>query len=126
MAVAWFTAAEEESVKVARSIDRGQNFQSPVDIEAGPNQGRVDVAILSDSCTLVSWMAIKRDNAELCLRSVDLLGNLGPIKVVAVLSKGRQTGFPRMAAVDSEAYIVWTDVSDQGPKVLAARVVTTR
>jgi len=111
VAVAWFTAANDEpSVRVAFSNDAGATFRAPTTIDDGNPLGRTDVVMLQDGSALVSWMERASDSAEVRVRRVSPDGRYGEASVVTTTSPGRDSGFPRMIR-DGRGRIVfaWTE-----------------
>lgn len=110
VALAWFTAANDSArVKLAFSEDGGARFSPPVRIDDGNPAGRVDVALLSDGSTLVSW--IERtggDTAAVRVRRVRPNGHAGAATTIATSSAARASGFPRMAVSGETAFFAWT------------------
>jgi hypothetical protein len=128
VAVAWFTAADDvPRVFLAYSEDGGASFGSPVRVDDGDPSGRVDVRLLADGTTLVSWL--ERDGEGSAALRVAPFGQDGPRGdpvSVAASSAERASGFPRMTVApwsDREVVVAWTDVSvADRPQVRVARV----
>ena len=110
VAVAWFTAAGgTHRVKLAFSGDAGASFASPIQIDEGETQGRVDVVLLPDRSALVCWLSGTPEGGEIKLRRVDANGALGPAAVIAKTDISRSSGFPRMARLGNEVHFAWTE-----------------
>ena len=124
VAVAWFTAANEQSrVRMARSHDGAQNFDDPIDVDIERPIGRIGVLLLPGGDTLVSWLADSgRGRAELRARRVARSGDRGADHVIATTSAGRISGFPQMLAYRDKVIFAWTDVSDESTRVRSALV----
>ncbi len=128
VAVAWFTGANDQPrVYLAYSGDGGASFGDPIRVDDGDPSGRVDVRMLMDGSTLVSWL--ERDaggSAALRIAPFDAGGRRGEPVSVAASSAERASGFPRMAIVPwspGEVVVAWTDVSvADRPQVRLARV----
>ncbi len=127
VAVAWFTAANDDSqLRMAWSSDDGATFDTPVDIDIDRPIGRVDIEILDDGSAVVSWLRTGENNqGEICVRQVAPSGQLGPVQVVVKTGAGRASGFPQMLRDGADLIIAWTDVAGETSQVLTARVDTT-
>lgn len=124
IAVAWFTAADNEPrVRYAVSGD-GNTFGPPVDIAAGDTLGRVDVVLLDNGSAVVSHLRDAGDgNAEVVLRRVARDGSPGEPLTAATTGAGRMSGFPQLARYDGDLVIAWTDTDAAGStRVRTARI----
>jgi hypothetical protein len=110
VAVAWFTGAGgTPHVKVAFSTDGGATFATPIQVDDGETQGRVDVLLLSDKSALVCWLAGTPEGGEIKVRRVESNGSLGPPAVIAKTDISRSSGFPRMTRLGDQVYFAWTE-----------------
>ena len=110
VAVAWFTAAQETPrVKVIFSIDAGESFGQPIQVDEGAPVGRVDVLMLSDGSALVSWLERTTKGGEVKVRLVKPDGSRGQAITVAESGVSRVSGFPQMARSGDEIVFAWTD-----------------
>ncbi|HEX5883453.1 MAG TPA: sialidase family protein [Pyrinomonadaceae bacterium] len=110
IAVAWFTGAGGQSqVKVAFSTDAGQTFGTPIQIEEGETQGRVDVVMLADNSALVCWLSGNAEGGAIKVRRVKADGSVGTPAVIAKTDISRSSGFPRMARLGNRVYVAWTE-----------------
>jgi hypothetical protein len=110
VAVAWFTAvAGTPHVKIAFSNDGGATFGSPIQVDDGETQGRVDVVLLPDKSALVCWLSGTVAAGEIKARRVAADGSLGPPAVIAKTDISRSSGFPRMARAGNEVHFAWTE-----------------
>lgn len=111
--VAWYTAAHDVPlVRLARSNDAGASFAAPIDVGTDEPLGRVDVVVLADSSSAVSWMSRSADGwASLNVRRVGAEGELGSIIQVARMAPNRPSGFPQMVRSEGRLVFAWTDVS---------------
>jgi hypothetical protein len=109
VAVAWFTAADDEPrVFVAFSDDGGDRFGAALRVDGGEPLGRVDLALAADGSALVSWLERVEGGAEVSLRRVDGQGVVGERFSVAGTDSGRPSGFPRLAGDGEEFHLAWT------------------
>ena len=108
--VGWFTGAGgTQRVKVAFSSDGGATFGTPIQVDEGETQGRVDVLLLPDKSALVCWLSGTAAGGEIRVRRVETNGSLGPSAVIAKTDISRSSGFPRMARLDNDVYFAWTE-----------------
>lgn len=110
--VAWYAAAAEPMVQLARSADAGDGFAASVVVDRGEAvQGRVDVA-LDAKQAWVAWLREDRQGQSLWLAryAPDLSRELSRTQVAKLQGRGRGTGFPKLAARDGEVFLVWTDI----------------
>lgn len=124
MAVAWFTAADDDSqLRMAWSSDDGRSFGNPIDVDVDRPIGRTDIELLDDGSAIVSWLRQGADGTgEICLRRVSASGQPGPVQVVATTGASRSAGFPQMLRHGSGLVIAWTDVSADSTQVHTARI----
>ena len=118
--VGWYTAANDTpTLKIARSIDAGDHFATPVEVDAGAAvQGRVDVAIGVDT----AWVLWIREDAagqtlQLARYTPDLSRQLQRIELARLQGRGRGTGFPQLALADGTVHVAWTDVVGGEPRL---------
>ena len=111
VAVAWFTAANEQPrVQVAFSGDGGLTFGKPVRVDDGKPQGRVDLVMLDAKTAVVTWLEQTNGGAEIRARLVRAAG-IEPSKKIAESSIARATGFPRIARAGRDVWFAWTGTS---------------
>lgn len=116
VAVAWFTAVNEQSrVKLAFSQDAGARFGEPLVIDDGAPVGRVDVLLLEDGSALVCWLEKLPAGGAVRLRRVWPNGKRGEAMTVAAAGTARSSGFPQMVRTGQTLVFAWT-----GIKVLTA------
>lgn len=125
VAVAWFTAADEDPrVLAAFSADAGDSFGTPVRVDDGRPVGRVDVVHLPGGDALVVWLEETADGAEVRVRRVSPDGATGEAFVLARTSAARASGFPQFVPLGGGGFLAaWTEVGEDGPSaVRLARV----
>ena len=106
LAVAWFTAAQDQPrVYAALSADGGATFGPPILVGDGSPIGRVDVIALRSGNAIVSWVEKISSGAEVRARIVRPDGSKAPAIVVAEKS----SGVPQMKISGDEVIIAWTD-----------------
>lgn len=129
VAVAWFTAPDNVArAKVAFSDDGGATFGEPIVVDDGNPAGRVDVMMLPDGSVVVTWVErTGGDGAEVRMRVVDAGAGAGESRSLTTTSSTRPSGFPRIASLGSETFVMaWTDVSGEEPRVRVERVEMAR
>jgi hypothetical protein len=121
LAVAWFTAARDQSrVYAALSADGGATFGPHILVEDGSPIGRVDTIALPSGNAFVSWAGRTPSGAEVRARIVRPDGSKAPAIIVAESS----SGVPQMKMSGDEVVIAWTD-SRNIRKVRIAIIRTT-
>lgn len=122
--VAWYTAAGDvPALKLARSVDAGDHFATPLTPDRGAQvQGRVDLALDAAG----AWLLWSREDdrgqsLQLARYTPDLGRELQRVEVARLQGRGRATGFAQLALGDDGAYVVWTDVVDGQPHLHGQR-----
>jgi hypothetical protein len=111
--VAWFTGARDTNrVQVARSVDGGATFGSPLRVDQGTPLGRVSLVLDAKGHPVVAWLE-QRTNAvaEVLVRRIHPDGTqltATETHVIAQTSGARPSGFPRLARVADTLYAAWT------------------
>jgi len=110
VAVAWYTAPHgEPRVNVAFSNNLGESFSSPIRIDSGSSEGRVDITWYNNSAVVVCWLEAQDGYSTLVFRTVSEDGILSPIQEVVTLAGGRGIGYPQMEYLGNELWFLWTD-----------------
>lgn len=113
LAVAWFTAVDEvPKVQVVFSENNGATFGIPIRIDNGFALGRVDVAMISDTEALVSWMETEGDTTLIKLMKVSSNGAVGTPIIISQKSAERASGFPQLEVIQNTAFVVWTAITE--------------
>ena len=109
VAVAWFTAANDEAkVKVAVSGNGGQKFSAPIEIASDAVLGRVGIVMIDRNTAAVSWLETDRKGTySIRLRALTFDGQLGRVETVGRTSIA--TTVPQLARVGDELVFAWTD-----------------
>lgn len=129
VAVAWFTAAGDvPHVKVAFSSDGGATFGPPQIVDDGNPAGRVDLLLLEDGATLVSWLErTGGEAAAVRMRRVPATGEMSESVSLTSASAARASGFPRLAmGSDGRVVVAWTDVDGESPQVRVTQLTFER
>lgn len=124
VAVAWFTAANDEpKVRIARSRNSGDSYSAPVDIANGDTFGRVGLAMLPGDDLAVSWLCRKPDNtAQVCLRRVFADDRLGPVRVLSEDDEISPLSVPQLARSGDYVVAAWTAREDGGTRIRSRRI----
>ena len=113
VALAWFTAAEDEpQVRIAFSSDSGSEFGLPILVDGDGPLGRVDVVLESPGQAVISWLTVVDERAQLRLRRAASTGMIGEAVAIATTNASRSSGVPRMIATNNKIYVVWVEVLD--------------
>jgi len=120
LAIAWFTGANDQSkVQVIFSDDAGATFSEPIRVDGGHPLGRVDLVMLSESTTLVSWIEQNEVKTELLTRKISSNGSSSPVRKITEIAGSRSSGFPRMIHSKDQIIFAWTKT-----KALKTSIVT--
>ena len=107
VAVAWFTAANDQpKVEVAFSDDGGNTFSAPVPVDDGNPAGRVGVAVLDTGSAIVSWVVPGEQAVQVRTRQVDPDGTRHPSLLLGTTSSGN---FPRVKRSGASVFFTWTE-----------------
>ena len=107
--VIWFTAEPEPAVKFASSPDGGRSFGRPMRFAGKDTLGRVDLVADSKGSVVLTWMDQRNEKA--IIRASRFLRTGGATKPIdiASLSPSRSSGFPRIAVVGEDLFVIWTE-----------------
>lgn len=124
--VVWYSEDQGEPVvRVARSTDAGQSFDTPLEWRRGSTQlGRVALAV-DDEALWWAWIEEASGQQAIWLARGDHAldpERIQAVRVAALGARGRASGFPRLQLVDGTAHLAWTDVADGQPRLVGARV----
>lgn len=114
LAVAWFTAAQEQpKVQVILSKDAGATFSKPIAIDQGQPLGRVDLVFLNNKLYL-TWLEQHDDAAAIMLAVIDIPSQTVLNRQVLVqTSAARQSGFPILENSAQGLLLAWTAVQGE-------------
>ena len=123
LAVAWYTAPDEENrINFSYSRDAGKSFSKPVRIDDGHPIGRVDIEMLDDGSAIVSWVEDTGVTGEIRVKHLDAEGNELDAFVLAKTSVSRASGFPQMTRQGNKLIFAWRDVRDEDNPVIKTAV----
>lgn len=124
--VAWYTeAGGMPELRAARSDDAGDTFGMPVTLAKGMQVlGRLGLA-RGGGHLLVSWLEQAQDERQtLVLARYDhALIEAQRVEVATLSARGRASGIPRLQWHDGAAWLAWTDVAGETPRLQSARIV---
>jgi hypothetical protein len=124
--LAVWTTMENEELSVRAAMGNADGFGEMMEIEAsGGVQGRVDAVAFGPQGFLVSWLG--RSDADpggsaIRIVTIDPETGLGARQSIAELTRGRSSGFPRMASSGDTALITWTEPSAEGSSIRVAQI----
>ncbi len=124
VAVAWFTAADNDArVLASTSPDAGARFLAPKRVDHGNPLGRVSTVLLRNGSQLVSWL----EGGPLPDHYIRLISPAGELGAFALLG-ARVTGFPRITLLKdydpspAELLVTYTDAAK--PSAVKTIIVT--
>ncbi len=122
-AVVWFTLNDTNipTIKHSFSTNFGDSFSEPTTISHTNPLGRVDIKLLDEKTSVITWMESIEGKTVIYLQKIFTNGTQSEKIEVTQTSKSRSSGFPRLAIKDHIAYITWTEAS-QPPKMRLAKV----
>ena len=122
VAAAWYTAPNgEPRVNVAFSNNLGESFSSPIRIDSGSPEGRVDIEWYNNSALVVCWLEAHDEYSTLVFRTVSKDGTLSPVQDVVTLAGGRGIGYPQMVSLGNKLWFLWTDF-DKKNRIMSKKV----
>jgi hypothetical protein len=110
VAVVWYTEAGENEKKVLAAVsdDGGETFNSPMILNTGFPMGRVDIDVAPDGSFYASWMERGDNLARIFLRKIEDGELKTDVILVGNTSLDRNSGFPRIAALNDGIMLAWT------------------
>ena len=124
--VAWYTeAGGMPELRAARSDDAGDTFGTPVTLAKGMQVlGRLGL-VHGDGHLLVSWLEQAQDERQTLVlaRYDDAWAKAQRVDVATLSARGRASGIPRLQWRGDAAWLAWTDVGGDAPRLQGARVV---
>jgi hypothetical protein len=122
LAVAWFTAADDQPrVRVTRSEDGGATFSAPIDVAARDTTGHVGLALLPANALAVSWTCQRPSGGTgVCLRSLSGNDEPGPVHVLSGDSDIPALSVPQLARHGEVLIAAWTEKIDGGTEIGSA------
>ena len=110
VAIAWFTLRNQQGQAFAAfSRDAGRTFGSPIRLDDGGTQGRVDIELLPDGSAVASYIEMGGDRPSFHVRRVEPSGARSAAMAVAGIEGTRTSGYPRMALHEGELTFAWIE-----------------
>jgi hypothetical protein len=121
VAVAWFSAADDQPVvRLIRSADGGLTFGDPLVIAQGRLAGYVRLALLSAGHAAVSWVGRNDQGSNtLFVAVIDTDNRVLAAEAIADIAQLRV--FPQLGFQDDRLVLAWTDEAEDGRFLQAAR-----
>ena len=111
--LAWFTGKNDQpQAYAAFSSDAGRTFGSPVRLDDGTSNGRVDIELLPDGSAIASYIEYADRQPRFNVRRIDRSGARSAAVTIAGLEDGRTSGYPRMARQGDEIVFAWVERAD--------------
>ncbi|MEE2738511.1 MAG: hypothetical protein VX435_09815 [Planctomycetota bacterium] len=107
---------------MALSSNSGKDFQHLIALDKQRPSGRPAVTILDDRSTVITWLRPSGKQAELRAAHVTADGRVTGETVIAPVSAGRASGFPRLTADGRSAIVTWTQGTPPQSFVRAVRL----
>ncbi len=114
--VIWFTAQPEPAVQFASSPDGGRSFGAPLRFAAANTLGRVDLVAEGKNALILTWMDEVDGDGIIRASRFSRLGSATKPYDIASVSSSRGSGFPRVAIVEEDLFVIWTDAGP--PRIL--------
>lgn len=110
LAIAWFSINDNKGqVKIIFSLDGGESFGTPIQIDEGTPIGRVDLLMLDEKSAFVSWM----EGSDIKALKVNSNGIIEKSIMVATSSDARASGFPQITKSRNKIFFAWTDEKEK-------------
>ncbi len=123
LAVAWFTAREDQPRTFAAfSGDAGRTWGDPIRLDAEASRGQVAIAMLDDGSAAASWVEFASQRSALHVRRIEASGRASDA-VDVTGGTGNVSGIPRMARHGQELVFAWTEGSEGGEQRIRGAVV---
>lgn len=126
MAIAWFTAADDEP-RVRAAFGRvGGQFGPPIHVDMGHPLGRVSLVMPDERAAIVTYIERSANGgssdgaASIVVRRVTAGAQPGPAYRISSTTAARSSGVPRSAIMGDRIIWAWTSVDEDGTNVLLA------
>jgi hypothetical protein len=125
LVVAWYSGADDRGrVAVSVSRDGGSTFSAKHEVDERSPLGRVALARLGVGQAALAWLGRAGEGAEVRLARVAEDGAVAPPLVLGTTGGGRQSGVPRLAALEENRLLaLWTEAGE-GPTRLRGALVS--
>ncbi len=117
VASAWFTGVGDRSMVKVAFMNSDNTFDPPIVVDDSASMGRVDIVMVDEENTIVSWLDLDDDIPQIKYRLVSRDGRFDDPILVTDTSASRASGFPQMEVMDGELYFAWTNIDENGTSV---------
>ena len=109
--VVWYTEIDGESkIKVAFTNDITKGFDDPILINTTDPLGRVDIEMINENTSIISYMDYIDDKAFIKLQRVDRFNGVNKSIIIDEISNTRSSGFPKINIINkNKTLISWTN-----------------
>tara|TARA_B110000305_G_scaffold153766_1_gene170411 strand:- start:583 stop:1824 length:1242 start_codon:yes stop_codon:yes gene_type:complete len=113
--VVWYTEEEGDSkLKIAFSKDITNGFDESILINANDPLGRVDIEMISETSSLISYMDIVNGKAYIKVQKINSMTGNNKFIIIEEISNTRASGFPKINIIDNDKTIItWTDTENK-------------
>ena len=107
----WYTEIDGESkIKVAFTNDITKGFDDPILINTSDPLGRVDIEMINENTSIISFMDYIDDKAFIKLQRVDRFNGVNKSIIIDEISNTRSSGFPKINIINkNKTLISWTN-----------------
>ena len=111
----WYTEIDGKSeIKVAFTSDISKGFDDPILINSNDPLGRVDIEMITENSSIISYMDYVNDKAFLKLQRIDRYSGVNKSIIIDEIYNTRSSGFPKINIIDNDKTIVtWTDTANK-------------
>ena len=111
----WYTEIDGKSeIKVAFTSDISKGFDDPILINSNDPLGRVDIEMITENSSIISYMDYVNDKAFLKLQRIDRYSGVNKSIIIDEIYNTRSSGFPKINIIDNDKTIItWTDTANK-------------
>ena len=111
----WYTEIDGKSeIKVAFTSDISKGFDDPIFINSNDPLGRVDIEMITENSSIISYMDYVNDKAFLKLQRIDRYSGVNKSIIIDEIYNTRSSGFPKINIIDNDKTIItWTDTANK-------------
>ena len=111
----WYTEIDGKSeIKVAFTSDISKGFDNPILINSNDPLGRVDIEMINENSSIISYMDYVNDKAFLKLQRIDRYSGVDKSIIIDEIYNTRSSGFPKINIIDNNKTIItWTDTANK-------------
>ena len=111
----WYTEIDGKSeIKVAFTSDISKGFDNPILINSNDPLGRVDIEMINENSSIISYMDYVNDKAFLKLQRIDRYSGVDKSIIIDEIYNTRSSGFPKINIIDNDKTIItWTDTANK-------------